>query len=249
MKFFKTLLMLAFVTVAANAQQPPAKEIVKKAYDLMQGQTNNSEMTMTIVRPTWKRAIGFKSWAKGNDFSLAYITEPAKEKGQSFLKRKNEIWNWSPGIQKMIKLPPSMMTQGWMGSDYSNDDLLKESSIVNDYEHSVIGTEKIEGLDCYKVKLTPKPDAAVVWGYIVKWISKDEFFQIRSEYFDEDGILIKTETASAIKQMGDRRIPTHIEIIPADKPGNKTIVDLNKALFNVTIEDGFFSQQKMKEIR
>jgi outer membrane lipoprotein-sorting protein len=250
---YRLTLIIFFLTIGigivANGQQPAAREIVKKAYDLMQGQTNESVMSMTIVRPAWQRTIFFKSWAKGRDYSLTIVTDPAKERGQTFLKRKNEIWNWLPSIQKMIKLPPSMMSQGWMGSDYSNDDLLKESSIVEDYEHSLIGIEIIGGEECYKVKLIPKPDAAVVWGSIVKWISKGYFFQLRSDYFDEDGILIKTEVASNIKQMGDRRIPTHIEIIPKDKSGNKTIVDIQKIIFNKSIEDSFFSQQNMKTIR
>jgi outer membrane lipoprotein-sorting protein len=232
-----------------SGQQPNAKEIVKKAYTLMQGQTNENTMSMTIVRPTWQRTISFKSWAKGSDYSLAIVTDPDKERGQTFLKRKNEIWNWVPNIQKMIKLPTSMMSQGWMGSDYSNDDLLKESSIVEDYEHSIMGMEKIEGEDCYKIKLTPKPDAAVVWGHVIKWISKNNYFQLRSEYFDEDDALIKTESASNIEQMGDRRIPTHIEIVPKDKPGNKTIIDIQNAIFNKPIDDGFFSQQNMKNVK
>lgn len=215
----------------------------------MQGVTNESSMTMTIVRPTWKRTISLKSWSKGSLYSLALVTDPAKERGQTFLKRKNEIWNWVPSIQKMIKLPPSMMSQGWMGSDYSNDDLLKESSIVEDYEHAIVGQEKLDGQDCYKIKLLAKPEAAVVWGHIIKWISKTDYFQLRSEYFDEDGILIKTENASEIKLMGNRRIPTHFEIVPKDKPGHKTIMDIHSAMFDKPIADSFFSQQNMKNIR
>jgi negative regulator of sigma E activity len=251
-RFLGIVLTISLSVLMVNeikGQNQSAVVIVKKAYDLMQGQTNESVMSMTIVRPSWQRTITFKTWTKGSDYSLALVIEPAKEKGQTFLKRKNEIWNWVPGIQKMIKLPPSMMSQGWLGSDYSNDDLLKESSIVQDYEHTMLGSEIIEGEKCYKIKLVPKPDAAVVWGYIVKWISKDDYFQLRSEYFNEDGEAIKTELATAIKQMGDRRIPTHFEIIPKDKPGNKTIVDIQKAIFNKPIEDAFFSQQKMKTIR
>lgn len=240
--------MLAF-SLTAKAQQPAAKEIVAKAYDLMQGQTNESIMRITIVRPTWQRTISIKSWAKGGDYSLALITDPAKEKGQSFLKRKNEIWNWVPNIQRMIKLPPSMMSQGWMGSDFSNDDLLKESSIVEDYEHTLVGTETFDGKPCYKIKLEPKANAAVVWGELYKWISKDQYFQLKTEYYDEDKILVKTETATNIKIMGDRQIPTHFEIIPHDKPGNKTIVDMDKIVFNKPMDDGFFSQQNMKTIR
>jgi outer membrane lipoprotein-sorting protein len=238
-----------FIAVTAFSQQPFAKEIVKKANDLMQGQTNESYMRMSIVRPTWERTIAFHSWAKGSEFSLVIITDPAKEKGQAFLKRKNEIWNWMPTIQRMIKLPPSMMSQGWMGSDFTNDDLLKAASIVDDYDQTLIGSEMCNGEECYKIKLVPKANAAIVWGSLIKWISKKGYFQMKTEYYDEDSQLVKTESASKIKLMGDREIPSHFEIIPADKPGNKTIVDFDKATFNKPIGDDFFSQQNMKKIR
>ncbi|MCX7986804.1 MAG: outer membrane lipoprotein-sorting protein [Bacteroidales bacterium] len=232
-----------------EAQTPNAREIVKRSYDLMQGESNESYISVEIVRPTWKRTITVHSWAKGKDYSMAVITDPPKEKGQAFLKRKNEIWNWQPSIQRMIKLPPSMMSEGWMGSDFSNDDLLKETSIVDDYEHNLIGSEKVNGFDCYKIKLTPKSEAAVVWGSIVKWISKDNYYQLKSEYYDEENVLIKTEYASEIKEMGGRIIPTQFELIPADKPGHKTIVRLLKVKFNIALSENFFSQQQMKNIK
>ncbi len=243
-----TGLLLSFVT-SANCQQPDAKEIIRMANDLMQGQTNESYMRMSIVRPTWQRTISFHSWSKGGQFSLVIITDPAKEKGQTFLKRKNEIWNWVPAIQRMIKLPPSMMSQGWMGSDFTNDDLLKAASIVDDYDQTLLGSQVCNQEDCYKIKLVPKANAAIVWGSLIKWVSKKGYFQMRTEYYDEDQQLVKTESASNIKQMDDREIPTHFEIIPADKPGNKTLVDFDKATFNKRIDDGFFSQQNMKDVR
>jgi outer membrane lipoprotein-sorting protein len=231
------------------AQNISAKEIIIKADNLQRGESNKSVMTMSIIRPKWTRTINMKSWSKGRDYSMTYITAPAKEKGQVFLKRKNEMWNWVPSIQRMIKLPPSMMSQGWMGSDYTNDDILKESSIVVDYTHKLIGEEKVSGLDCYKIELSPKEDAAVTWGKVIKWISKKEFWQMKNEFYDEDGELIKTETASDIKNFGDRRLPSKIEIIPADKPGHKTVVIINSGTFNIKIDDNFFSQQNMKRVR
>jgi outer membrane lipoprotein-sorting protein len=248
MNFIKLSIALLCLSIIANGQQFTAKEIIKKANDLMQGQTNESFMRMGIVRPTWKRTISFHSWSK-NGFSLVIITDPAKEKGQTFLKRKNEIWNWVPNIQRMIKLPPSMMSQGWMGSDFTNDDLLKAASIVEDYDHTLLGSEMCNEVECYKIKLIPKPNAAIVWGSLIKWISKKGYFQMKTQFFDEDNQLVKTESASSIKKMGDREIPTHFEIIPADKPGNKTIVDFDKATFNQQMDDGFFSQQNMKNLR
>ena len=116
--------------------------------------------------------ITVKSWSKGKDFSLTLVTAPAKEKGQSFLKRYNELWSWNPTISRMIKLPPSMMSQGWMGSDYSNDDILRETSILDDYSQKLLGEEDAQGLACYKIELIPHEDAAVVWGKIIIWISR-----------------------------------------------------------------------------
>ncbi len=232
----------------ANAQD--AREIIRKADEKMQGEeTSQSTMTMTIVRPTWQREITFKSWTKGRDYSLALVTAPAKEEGQTFLKRGTEMWNWNPTINRLIKLPPSMMSQGWMGSDFSNDDLLKESSIVVDYTHKIIGDEEIDGWDCYKIELIPLEDAAVVWGKIFKWISKDEFLQMKSEYYDEDDYLIKTELAYDMKTMDGRLIPSRFELIPEEEQGNKTVVVLDDVKFNEPVPDSFFSQQNMKRVR
>jgi outer membrane lipoprotein-sorting protein len=241
-----TLSMISGLTLNAL----DAKEIIKKADEKMQGEeTSQSTMTMTIVRPTWQREITFKSWTKGRDYSLALVTAPAKEQGQTFLKRETEMWNWNPTINRLIKLPPSMMSQGWMGSDFSNDDLLKESSIVVDYTHKIIGEAEIDGWDCYKIELLPLEDAAVVWGKIFKWISKEEFLQLKSEYYDEDGYLIKTELAYDIKTMGGRLIPTKFELVPEEEEGHKTVVVMDEIKFNEPIPDSFFSQQNMKRVR
>ena len=237
-----------FILFPSAAQD--AREIIRKADEKMQGEeTSQSTMTMTIIRPTWQREITFKSWTKGRDYSLALITAPAREKGQTFLKRETEMWNWNPTINRLIKLPPSMMSQGWMGSDFSNDDLLKESSIVVDYSHKILAEEIIDGWDCYQIELIPLEDAAVVWGKIYKWISKEEFLQMKSEYYDEDDYLIKTELAYDIKTMDGRLIPSRFELIPEEEEGHKTVVVLDEIRFNEPLPDGFFSQQNMKRVR
>ena len=159
------------------------------------------------------------------------------------------MWHWMPSIGRLIKLPPSMMSEGWMGSDYTNDDILKESSIVVDYNHTIIGEESIDGHVCYKIELNPKPDAAVVWGKVIKWITKEHFLQLKSEYYDEDGELIRTELGSDIKTMDGRKIPTKIEIIPEDEEGQKTVIIMDDIIFNRNIPDNFFSQQNMKRVR
>jgi len=227
-----------------------AREIVRIANEKFSGEMSSTgTMSMTIVRPTWERTVTFKSWSKGTEYSLTLITGPARDKGQTFLKRDNEMWIWNPTISRLTKLPPSMMSQGWMGSDYTNDDILKESSVVNDYTHEIIGEEEIEGRPCYKIKLTAKEDAAVTWGSQIRWIDKKDYLFIRSELYDEDDYLIRTEIGSDIKIMDGRLIPTRLELIPAEEEGNRTIVVFESLEFNKPVDDSFFSQQNMKTVR
>jgi outer membrane lipoprotein-sorting protein len=237
-------------TTLIPAQELTAKDIVRKADDKFNGENSSiMVMSMSIIRPTWQRTVEFKNWSLGRDYALTLITAPAKDAGQTFLKRATEMWSWNPAISRLIKLPPSMMSQGWMGSDYTNDDILRESSVVNDYTHEITGEETIDGRICYKIKMVVKEDADVVWGQQVQWIDKKDFLMLRVELFDQDGSLVRTETGSEIKTMDGRLIPSRLELIPAEEPGNKTVVVIKDIRFNVEIKDSFFSQQNMKNIR
>ena len=245
------ILILLFVFANWNgikAQNLTAKEIVKKADDKSRGLTSQGELTMTIIRPTWTRSITMKSWAKGSAYSLILITSPAKDKGQVFLKIKTDMWNWVPSIDKMIKIPPSMMMQSWMGSDFTNDDLVRESSIVTDYEHKLLGQETIRDQVCYKIELIPHPEAAVTWGKVIVWITTKGFDIWKVEYYDEDLKLINVMNASNIKRMGDREIPVKLEIYPMDNINNKTVLETKSLLFDKPIRDDFFSQQNMRKV-
>lgn len=233
-----------------SAQPLSATEIVRKADEKFKGEmTGYSVMSMTIVRPTWERTVEFKSWAKEDDYALTLITAPAREKGQTFLKRKNEMWSWNPTINRLIKLPPSMMSQGWMGSDYTNDDILRESSVVDDYIHTLEGEETIDGNPCYKIKLLAKEDADILWGSQIWWVGKKEFITFKAELYDEDGYLVRSETASDLKIMDGRLLPAYLELVPADAEGQKTVLRILEMKFNIKLEDSFFSQQNMKTIR
>lgn len=245
---FTTITLFMAASFSLWAQD--AREIVRIANEKFSGEMSSTgTMSMTIVRPTWERTVTFKSWSKGTEYSLTLITGPARDKGQTFLKRGNEMWIWNPTISRLTKLPPSMMSQGWMGSDYTNDDILKESSVVSDYTHEIIGEEEIEGRPCYKIKLTAKEDAAVTWGSQIRWIDKKDYLFIRSELYDEDDYLIRTEIGSDIKIMDGRLIPTRLELIPAEEEGNRTIVVFESLEFNKPVDDSFFSQQNMKTVR
>lgn len=231
------------------SQDLTAKEIVKKADEKSRGVSSEGEMTMTVIRPDWTRSVSMKSWSKGTEYSIILITAPAKDKGSVFLKRKKDMWNWVPSIDKMIKIPPSMMMQSWMGSDFTNDDLVKESSIVVDYTHKLIGKENIRGLNCYKIELTPLPDAPVTWGKIIVWISVDNYLQLKIEYYDEDMKLVNVMNGCDVKKLGDRELPTRLEIMPMNKKGNKTVLEINNMVFNKPVDDAFFSQQSMKKVK
>ncbi len=246
----KTIFTAVFLAFIPFLKAQDATQIVKKADALMQGeQSSFSKMTMEIIRLTWSRSVSFKTWTKGRDYSLTLITAPAKEKGQAFLKRKNEMWNWNPTINRMIKLPPSMMSQGWMGSDYTNDDVVNQSSIVVDYDHSLQGSKTVNGVDCYEIRLEPKENAPVVWGKVMMWIGKNNSITMKVQYFDEDMELERTENAYNIKTMGGRKITAKFDILPADKPDQKTVVTINEIDFNIPIKESFFSQQNMKKAR
>ncbi|UCF64808.1 MAG: outer membrane lipoprotein-sorting protein [bacterium] len=249
MKYFLKGEWIIIVMLIKAVFSQDATEIVEKANDLIRANSSYSEITMKIVKPDWSREMTMKIWSLEPDYALLLITEPAKERGMVTLKRKREVWNWVPSVNRVIKLPPSMMLQSWMGSDFTNDDLVRQSSIVEDYTHSLAGEEEMGGYLCYKIDLTPKPEAGVVWGKIKTWISKDEYLQLRADYFDEDLVLIKSMIGSQVKKMGGRTIPCHWEMIPLDEPGQKTVMDYLEIKFNVDIEESFFSQQNMKRIR
>jgi len=246
---YLALITMVFMIIISLVQAQDAKEIVSKANELIRATSSYSEISMSIIKPTWSRDMKMKVWSLEPDYALILITEPAKDKGMVTLKRLKEVWNWVPNVNRVIKIPPSMMMQSWMGSDFTNDDLVRQSSIVEDYTHAISGEEIIDGYDCYIVELTPKPEAGVVWGKIITWISKDGYLQLKADHYDEDMSLIKSMIGSDVKKMGGRTIPAHWEMIPHDEPGQKTVMDYLDIKFNIDIDEEFFSQQNMRRVR
>jgi hypothetical protein len=245
---WRMVMTLLIIFPGCQVKAQDALEIIKKSDTKSRGDYSEQELRMTIVRPDWSRSATMKSWSKGTEYSIILVTAPAKEKGQVFLKRKSEMWNWIPSIERMIKIPPSMMMQSWMGSDFTNDDLVRESSIVVDYTHALLGNETIDGNNCWKIQLDPKPDAPVVWGKVILWIDK-KYNQHKAEYYDEDGSLVSTMLLSEIRFMHDRDIPTRMEMIPAGESNRKTVVEILSSVFNKPIAESYFSIQNMKLVR
>ena len=147
-KIYHSILCLIFL-IGTSAFAQDAREIIKKSDDILRGTSLQADMTFKIIRPKYTREMNAKVWTKGTDYSLILIMSPVKDKGTAYLKRKKEVWSWLPTLERVIKLPPSMMSQSWMGTDFTNDDLVKESSTVDDYTHILLGSEIIDERDCY----------------------------------------------------------------------------------------------------
>lgn len=243
----KLFYFILFIFGTCQAQN--AYEIIKYSDEHVRGPSNKAEMSIEIKRPKWSRKMEIKAWSLGTDYSFILIQSPSRDKGTVFLKREKEIWNWQPRIEKIIKLPPSMMMQSWMGSDFTNDDLVKESSILTDYTHELIGDTTLQNRNCYIIKLTPKPEAAVVWGLIKTFIDKQDYLQLGSEFYDEDGYLITKMEASDIKYFGDKILPATMVMTPLENEGQKTILHYKSIEYNIDIKDSFFTKQNMKRLR
>lgn len=241
--------VVAVLVICNTCKAQNAYEIVAKADEKMRGQSSVFELQITAVRPNWSRSIEVKGWTKGRDLSLLFITAPARDKGIAFLRRGKEVWNWYPNLERVIKLPPSMMNQSWMGTDFTNDDLVKESSIVNDYTHNIIGDTIIQNRNCFVIELYPKPESAVIWGKIILCIDKTDYMELSARFFDEDGNLTQMMFGYEPKLMNNRMIPTRFEMIPVDKKGHKTVMTYKTVKFNTAISDDFFSTESMKTIQ
>ena len=249
-KHMKQLLILAIsltTSLGLSAQDP--REIIRRMEDNMRGTSSYTEMTMETVRLRYTREISMKSWSLGDDYSLIYVTAPARDKGTAFLKRGNEIWNYVPNIDRTVKMPPSMMSQSWMGSDFSNDDLVQGVSTVDDYTHKLLPSETIHGHDCYAIEMMPKPETPVVYDKVIYWVTKQHHLPAKLENYDEFGDLVSTINFKDIKRLGGRDIPTVMEMIPEGKSGHKTVLTTHAANFDMSLDPSFFSLLNLNEVR
>ncbi|HXC05490.1 MAG TPA: outer membrane lipoprotein-sorting protein [Bacteroidia bacterium] len=241
--------VLIFLPLLYTAQAPTAKEIITKAENNLRGLSSEMEMTIQTIRPSWTRTMQLKSWSKGETYSMMIVTAPAKDAGTVFLKRVKEIWNWVPSIERVVKLPPSMMTQSWMGTDLTNDDLVKASSRIEDYTHTLRGDTTLSARKCWKVELVPLPQAAVVWSKVNIWVDQKDYLELRIEFYDEEGKLVNLLQCSDIKTIGGRTLPCKMEMIPLEKKGQKTVITYTSAIFNKEISEDFFTTANMKKVK
>ncbi|MCW5660019.1 MAG: outer membrane lipoprotein-sorting protein [Burkholderiaceae bacterium] len=232
---------------ARAADAPDGRDLVERVERLLWGRTVQGDYEMTITTPRWQRTLGLKVWMDRPRRSFVRIVSPAKEAGIGSLRIGSEMWNYLPNVERIIKIPPSMMLQPWMGSDFTNDDLVKESSALDDYTHKLLETQPLDGAAVARVEALPKPEAAVVWGRIVYWVRLADAMPLKQEYFSERGELVRTMTFSEVRKVGTRVMPTRWEMRPQDKPGQFTTIVLKDAVFDRPIADEVFSQRNLQK--
>ncbi|MFW6134192.1 MAG: outer membrane lipoprotein-sorting protein [Elusimicrobiota bacterium] len=238
--------VVLFLGTSAYAQQEhSADEIVKKLDSLYRSDSSYAEIEMHIVTSHWERTLRMKAWSEGMEKTLIRITYPPREEGVATLRIENQMWNYLPKTNKVIKIPPSMMMSSWMGSDFTNNDLVKEFNFFDDYIYELITPEdKKEGI--LYLKLVPKQGVPVVWGKIISHIREKDYLPVKDEFFDEKGKLMRVMNYKEIKVFDDRKIPSVIELIPQDEKNNKTVIKYVDIDFGVKIPDGMFSLRSLR---
>jgi outer membrane lipoprotein-sorting protein len=226
-----------------------AEEIITRADEAFRGNSAYIEMSIKTVRPKWTKEIQMKTWSQGANRSVSVVLSPAKEKGTVFLMRDQEVWNYIPSLDRSIKFPPSMMLQNWMGTDLTNDDLVKKSSLQTDYNKKIVGEDRKENLRCWKIELIPRESASVVWGKIVVWIDQQNYMQLQTDFYDEDGFLVNQMTASNFKTFGGKTLPATLRVVPVEKDNQYTEINYSVWEFDLVIPESYFETNTMKRIR
>ncbi|MEN8169658.1 MAG: outer membrane lipoprotein-sorting protein [Pseudomonadota bacterium] len=232
-----------------NLQAMDIDELMTHVDRLWRGDTSQATMSMTVKTRRYERNMTMEAWSRGKDYSLLVIREPIKDRGIATLKVKENIWNYLPKINRVTKVPASMMSGSWMGSHFTNDDLVKENTFIDDYDSLISFEGERDGALIYEVTSIPKPDAAVVWGKVVMTIQQDNFAPVAATYFDEEGVRVRLMTFDRIEQVDGRAIPMRMTLIPEDKPGESTIVVYEKIAFGMELNDNFFSLRSLKQRR
>ncbi len=243
---FPALLAGFLLGGARLTAQPDAEQLARRCDRALKGKTQTGKCSMTVRRPEWQRTLEMDFWMVTPDKTFIRITAPAKERGTGTLRIKTNMWLYLPKVERIIKIPPSLMLQPWMGSDFTNDDLVKESSLVEDYTHSIAGEVTTAGDACWRLVAMPKPDAAVVWGKMILDIRKTDALPRKQEFYDERGRLRKVLTFEEIRRLGDRNYPLRWRMVPVDKPGHETLLVYKQLRFDRPIPARIFTQQNLK---
>ncbi|MYD72344.1 MAG: outer membrane lipoprotein-sorting protein [Acidobacteria bacterium] len=232
----------------AAAQTDPL-EIMDRVDRMMRGDSSRGVATMQVVTENWEREMTMEIWSLGTDFSLVRLRTPAREAGTATLKAVDDIWNYLPKVDRTIKVPASMMGGAWMGSHFTNDDLVKDSRLIEDYDIEITFDGADEGVSVWDFRLTPKPEAPVVWGHIEYRVRQDDYMPLWTRFYDEGGDLARTMEYSAFTEMGGRLVPGVMDMQPADKPDERTSFRYEELEFDVDLEESFFSLRTLQRGR
>ena len=235
--------------LSSPLQAQTAREIIDRVDRLLRGESSRGQITMEITTEHWSRSLDMEVWSLGVEHSLVRVQSPAREEGTATLKAGQEVWNYLPRVDRTIKVPPSLMMGSWMGSHFTNDDLVKESRIVDDYDFEISFEGEREGVEVWEFQLTPRPEAPVVWGRIDEQVRKADLMPTWIRYYDEDGDLVRTLTFSGYRTMGGRLVPASMLVTPADKPEEQTVLTYHELDFDISVDESFFSLRNLRARR
>ena len=233
---------------ANGVPEPDVEEIIKHIDQLYRSQTSHADMEMHIVTPHYERTLKMLIWTKGTNKTFIRITAPKKEQGVATLRIGNEMWNYLPKVNKTMKISPSMMMGSWMGSDFTNDDLVKESSMLDDYTYQMITPEDASA-DLFYVQLIPKGDSSIVWGKIIAAVRATDYIPVWQHFYDEKGKLMRVLNFKAVKKFGRKTVPSVMEMIPQNKEGHKTVVRWLTATYDSNVDDKIFTRRNLQKKR
>ncbi len=240
--------LLPFLIGASAAPAENAAAIIQAAIDYWRDVSSYSVAQMTIHRPDWQRAMTIRVWTKGQKLSLVRVVAPPKDEGEATLLVDNDMWSFSPKINRVIKIPSSMMNQSWMGSDFSNNDLAKADDLIDQYNHRLIKTETRDGHKIYVIESKPKEFAPVVWGREVETV-RDDYILLEHAFYDQAGELVKKLVTEDIRPMGGKTIAARQRMQRIDKPGEWTEVVTREAKFGIDISPSFFTLSNLRNPR
>ncbi len=240
------ILFLMLLLTSIKSYSQTAEEIINKAENDVKGKSSYGKIEMIITTPDYTRTLTMKTWWIGNKKALIVTEAPVKEAGNKTLKIGDQIWTYLRNTETTIKIPPSMMLQSWNGSDFTNDDLVRESNMVKDYDLKILSTEKVDNVECWKIQLLPKPDAPVVWGKIYYWVRMKDYLPSVLQYFNEKGKMVRYMVYSDIKDFHGRIMPAKWVMYNVAKKGHSTAIIVDDMHFNAKIPDRIFSYQELE---
>ncbi len=242
----KVILLLLLVPTIVFGSELSVNELLDKVDSLYRSKDSYAQVEMEVVTPHWERTMKLDMWSEGLDKTFIRILTPRKDKGVSTLRLKNEMWNYFPKIDRTIKIPPSMRMGAWMGSDFTNDDLVKETTLREDYSSKMISKASDTN---YIIELTPKESAVSVWDKVIVFIDKLSVLPVKQDFYNERGELVRTMSFKSVKKIGGRVLPTVMELIPHNKKGQKTVVRYLTAEFDKGVKSSIFTRRNLQKRR